>query len=71
MPARKRTAPTPTTSGVVTVTVVEPHLVYHDGEQRGGTIHGVPADTAAHWQKHGWATITAAVDTAPTDATTE
>lgn len=44
-------------SDTVTVTVTEPHLVYHDGEQRTGTLTGVPADTAEHWERHGWATI--------------
>jgi hypothetical protein len=41
----------------VTVKVVEPHLVYHDGQQRSGTITGVPADVAEYWQKHGWVTL--------------
>lgn len=41
----------------VTVTVVEPHLVYHDGEQRSGVLHDVPAVTAEYWERHGWVTI--------------
>ena len=36
----------------VTVQVVEPFAVYFDGQQRAGTLHDVPADTAAHWQRH-------------------
>ena len=44
-------------SDTVTVTVTEPHLVFFDGEQRGGTLTGVPADTAAHWERHGWVTV--------------
>jgi hypothetical protein len=53
---RKRRAPQPSTDNV-TVTVVEPHLVYHDGEQRSGTLTDVSADTAEHWANHGWVTI--------------
>jgi hypothetical protein len=58
MTTRKSRAAKPS-SATVTVTVIEPHLVYHDGEQRSGVLHDVPADTAAHWAKHGWATINA------------
>ncbi|GAB4597528.1 hypothetical protein MOKP4_38460 [Mycobacterium avium subsp. hominissuis] len=54
---RARRTPDVGAADTVTVTVVEPHLVYHDGEQRGGTLTGVPTDVAEHWQKHGWATI--------------
>jgi hypothetical protein len=50
----QRTTPNP---GTVTVHVVDPHLVYHDGEQRSGTLHDVPAETAEHWQRHGWVTV--------------
>jgi hypothetical protein len=46
-----------TDNRLVTVEVVEPHAVYHDGEQRTGTVENVPADTARHWIRHGWATI--------------
>jgi hypothetical protein len=53
---QRRTTDTTDTSPV-TVKVVEPHLVYHDGEQRSGTLTHVPADIAEYWQKHGWATI--------------
>jgi hypothetical protein len=56
MTTRKRT-PRPTDTSPVTVKVVEPHLVYHDGEQRSGTLHNVDADTAALWERHGWATV--------------
>jgi hypothetical protein len=59
---RKGRAPK-ASSDTVTVTVVEPHLVFHDGEQRSGTLDGVPTDTAAHWLKHGWVTITPTDDT--------
>ncbi len=51
-PQSKRAAAEP-----VTVTVVEPHLVFHDGEQRGGTLTDVPADTAEYWERHGWVTL--------------
>ena len=64
MTTRKRTPAT--TSGTVTVTVVEPHLVYHDGEQRSGTLTNVPADTAEHWQRHGWVTVVDDKPNAPT-----
>jgi hypothetical protein len=56
MTTRKGRAPKPSTD-TVTVTVVEPHLVYHDGEQRSGTLTDVPTDTAEYWVKHGWITI--------------
>jgi hypothetical protein len=65
---RARRAPAHDRS-TVTVTVTEPHLVFHDGEQRAGTLTGVPADVAEHWQRHGWVTI---VDDKPkTPAKTE
>jgi hypothetical protein len=53
---RARRAPA-SDSTTVTVEVVAPHLVYHDGEQRAGTLTGVPADLAEHWERHGWATV--------------
>ncbi|MEE2855399.1 MAG: hypothetical protein VX424_22420 [Actinomycetota bacterium] len=54
----KRQRRAPANDGTtVTITVVDPHLVFHDGEQRSGTLTGVPADVAEHWQRHGWATI--------------
>ena len=56
MTTRKRQTKS-TTAEYVTVTVVELHLVYHDGEQRSGVMTDVPADTAEHWVKHGWVTI--------------
>jgi hypothetical protein len=65
MTTRSKRASKPSSSDTTTVTVVEPHLVYHDGEQRGGVLHNVPADTAEHWAKHGWVTITD--QPAPTD----
>ena len=42
---------------LVSVDTVAPHAVYHDGEQRTGTIDNVPADVAAQWIRHGWATL--------------
>ena len=33
--------------------------VYHDGEQRGGTLHGVDRRTAEDWVRNGWADIVA------------
>ena len=56
MTTRKRTQRTQDTS-TDSVKVVEPHLVYHDGEQRSGVLTDVPADTFAHWERHGWVTI--------------
>lgn len=56
MAARKRTtAPAPV--GTVSVTVIEPFAVYHDGDQRNGVLDDVPATTAARWAKHGYVTI--------------
>ncbi|WP_231989786.1 hypothetical protein [Mycobacterium sp. 852002-51057_SCH5723018] len=52
----KRARRAPANDGT-TVTVTGPHLVFHDGEQRAGTLTGVPADTAEHWQRDGWVTI--------------
>lgn len=51
--APAKTAPAEET---VTVDVTPGYLVYHDGEQRGGTLTDVPADLAQTWQRHGWAT---------------
>jgi hypothetical protein len=56
MTTRKSRAAKPS-SDTVTVTVVEPFLVYHDGEQRSGTLTNVAADVAEHWAKHLWVTI--------------
>lgn len=67
MTTRKGRAPKPS-GDTVTVTVTEPHLVYHHGEQRSGVLTDVPPDTAAHWAKHSWVTITE--QSAPTVATT-
>jgi hypothetical protein len=52
----RRRTPRTTDTSPVTVKVVEPHLVYHNGEQRGGTLTDVPADVAEHWERHGWVT---------------
>jgi hypothetical protein len=67
---RKGRAPKPS-SDTVTVTVVEPHLVYFADEQRGGTLDDVPTETAEHWAKHGWVTVTVTptVDQTTTDDT--
>lgn len=54
MPPRKRT----NTGDTVTVTVVAPYAVYHDGEQHTGTLTDIPVDLAKHWQHRGWVTIT-------------
>lgn len=65
MPARKRTS---APAGTVSVTVVPPFAVYHDGDQRTGTLDAVPTDVAQHWAKHGYVTINeAVVDDQPTD----
>jgi hypothetical protein len=56
MTTRKRT-PRTHDSNTVSVAVLAPFLVYHDGEQRSGVLHDVPADTAEHWAKEGWVTI--------------
>lgn len=62
----KRACRTPAHDGTtVTVTVVDPHLVFHDGEQRSGTLHNVPTDVAEHWERHGWVTIVADKPKAP------
>jgi hypothetical protein len=61
---RKRT-PRTTDTSPVTVKVVEPHLVYHNGEQRSGTLTDVPTDTAEYWGRHGWITL---ADDKPTKA---
>ncbi|MDT5096406.1 MAG: hypothetical protein QOC76_143 [Mycobacterium sp.] len=53
----KRTQSKRATGDSVTVTVVEPHLVFHDGEQRSGTLTDVPADTAEYWERHGWVSV--------------
>jgi hypothetical protein len=71
MTTRKSRAPKASSDTVtVTVTVVEPHLVFHDGDQRSGTIDDVSAEVASHWAKHGWVTITPTVDTATNKTST-
>jgi hypothetical protein len=65
MTTRKRTPRTPRTpsaDGTVSVDVVEPHLVYHDGEQRGGHLDNINAATATRWARQGWVTITPTAD---------
>ena len=66
MTTRKGRAPKPS-SDTATVTVVEPHLVFHDGEQRSGVLHDVPTDSAEHWARHGWVTINDQSTTEPTE----
>jgi hypothetical protein len=56
MTTRKRATRAHDTT-TVTIKVVEPHLVYFDGEQRSGTLTGVPADVAEYWQRHCWVTL--------------
>ncbi len=55
MPRRPAAKAADTTT--VTVHVVEPHAVYWDGQQRGGTFTDVDRQAAEHWAKHGWVTI--------------
>lgn len=58
MPPRKAAAAAPKkpTSGV-TVTTTPPHAVFHNGEQRTGTLTGIDTATAHQWVRYGWATI--------------
>jgi hypothetical protein len=51
--ARARKQPEPD-EATVTVTVVPPHLVFHDGEQRDGKLTGVPEAVARDWAARGW-----------------
>ena len=47
-----------TDTSPVTVKVVEPHLVFHDEEQRSCTLTDVEAaDVAEYWERHGWVTL--------------
>lgn len=55
-PAAAKPAAAQPDSDVVSVDTVPPHAVYHDGQQRTGLIHNVPADVAAYWVRRGWAT---------------
>ena len=48
------TTPKDRTADTVTVKVLAPHLVYWDGEQRGGTLRGVDRETAEQWARDGW-----------------
>ncbi len=51
-----------TDNSAVTVDVVPPHAVYHDGDQRTGTLHDVPAAIAEQWIRHGFARTAGASD---------
>ena len=56
--ARKTAAPKEAPAEeTMTVNVRDGYLVYHDGEQRGGTLTDVDAGLAQTWQRHGWATL--------------
>ena len=55
--AGTRKAAPKTAEETVTVTVRDGYLVYFDGEQRGGTLTGVPAELARTWQRHGWVKV--------------
>jgi hypothetical protein len=46
-------------SETVDVRVVPPHLVFHNDEQRDGTLTGVPVDVAQYWARHGWVEVVA------------
>ena len=56
-PAAAKPAATQADTAVDTVSAgtVAPRAVFHDGEQRTGTIHNVAADTAQYWIRRGWA----------------
>jgi hypothetical protein len=41
----------------VTVTVTPGLLVFHDGEQRGGELTGVPEAVARDWAARGWVEV--------------
>jgi hypothetical protein len=41
---------------VTTVNVKPGYLVFHDGQQRGGTLTGVPVEVAEVWRRHHWVT---------------
>jgi hypothetical protein len=56
MATTRKPATKPEPEETVTVHVTPGYLVYHDGEQRGGTLR-VPADVAAQWVARGWATV--------------
>ena len=56
-PAAKPAQADTSEADLVSVDVVAARLVYFDGEQRSGTLTGVPADVAAQWIRHGWATL--------------
>jgi hypothetical protein len=52
--SRKQKAAKPDTS-LVSVEIAQPFAVIWDGEQRTGTVDGVPLDTALEWLRRGWA----------------
>ncbi len=54
---RKTAAKETPAKDTVTVHVTPGYLVYHDGEQRGGTLTNVDAGLAQTWVRHGWATV--------------
>jgi hypothetical protein len=56
-PRKAQPAAKPKDEDTVTVKVRPGVLVFHDGEQRGGTLH-VPKDIAQTWAARGWAEIT-------------
>jgi hypothetical protein len=49
--------PKPKSEDTVTVEVTPGVLVFHDGEQRGGTLQA-PKDDAEMWAGRGWVQIT-------------
>jgi hypothetical protein len=49
-PAAAKTEPEAT----VTVHVTPGLVVFHDGQQRGGTLTGVPETVARDWAARGW-----------------
>jgi hypothetical protein len=55
-PAAAKAAEAEEPEVTIEVHVVPGLLVFHDGEQRGGTLR-VPADVAAQWVARGWATV--------------
>jgi hypothetical protein len=57
MAPRKRTPPAVANADMVSVDVISPFLVYHEGEQRGGHLDNVPTGRAKRWAKRGWVTI--------------
>ncbi|MCG7597833.1 hypothetical protein [Mycobacterium sp. PSTR-4-N] len=50
-----RRATPPSNGGRVSVEIAEPFAVFHDGEQRTGTVDNVPVAVARYWLRRGWA----------------